>query len=76
MADLTLTYRRNLAAEDVVISIERSGDLIGWNPVSGILLSSFPNGDGTETLTYRLQSQVETNTREFIRLKVEQIPQP
>lgn len=72
--DLTLTFRRNMAAEDVVISMERSTDLIGWEPVSALLVSSFPNGDGTETLTYRLQSQVDTNTREFIRLKVEQTP--
>ncbi|MGB0326660.1 MAG: lamin tail domain-containing protein [Akkermansiaceae bacterium] len=72
--DLTLTFRRNLAAEDVTISIERTTNLVDWNPVSPIVISAFPNGDGTETVTYRLQSQPDINAREFIRLKVEQTP--
>jgi hypothetical protein len=72
--DLTLTFRRNLAAEDVVVSIERSSDLEEWNPVQALLITSVPNGDGTESLTYRLQSQPDVNAREFIRLKVLQTP--
>ncbi len=74
VTDLTLTFRRNLAAEDVTISIERSTDLIGWSPVAAELISALPNGDGTETVTYRLHSQVASRAREFIRLKVEQRP--
>lgn len=67
---LTLSFRRNLAAEDVVISVQVSPDLVDWNTLPSAFVFAVPNGDGTETVTYRSLSDVAVTRREFIRLSV------
>ncbi|MDA7882408.1 lamin tail domain-containing protein, partial [Akkermansiaceae bacterium] len=51
--NLTMIYRRNMAADDVIIEAEISGDLVIWDPLGVEYVSSIPNGDGTETVTFR-----------------------
>ncbi|MDB2674273.1 lamin tail domain-containing protein [Akkermansiaceae bacterium] len=71
---LAITFRRNLAAEDVIITVEGSADLVDWDLVQTQIVSAIPNGDGTETVTYRSLSDIAVTTREFIRVKVTQSP--
>jgi hypothetical protein len=71
---LTVTFRRNLLAEDIIITVESSSDLIEWSSLQTEEVSALPNGDGTETVTYRSLSPLDTTAREFIRLKVTQLP--
>ena len=71
---LTITFRRNVAAEDVVISVEVSSDLVDWDDMDTEFVSATSNRDGTEMVTYRSTANIATNAREFIRLKVNLIP--
>lgn len=71
---LTITFRRNRQAEDVLITLEASPDLEKWDPLETVEVSAIPNGDGTETVTFRPQSPLGATTREFIRLRVRQLP--
>lgn len=74
VANPTISYRRNPAAEDISILIETSSDLETWITVQTEILSATPNGDGTETILRRLPTDISATTREFIRLKVIQLP--
>jgi hypothetical protein len=71
---LTITYRRNLAADDVVIIPELSVDLVTW--LSGeahlIFVSGIHQGDGTSLVTYRtaLPQDPSAISRVFLRLRV------
>ncbi len=71
---LTLTYRRNLAADDALYEIQISPDLVAWSALGTILVSTSPNGDGTETVTHRSTVPVGSLAREFIRLLVTSRP--
>jgi hypothetical protein len=71
---LTMSFRRNIAAEDVVIYVEVSPDLVGWDEMETAFVSATPNGDGTEVVTYRSTSDIATTAREYIRLKVRKTP--
>ena len=71
---LTLTYRRNLAADDLLFEAQVGSDLSGWNPLGTTAVSATANGDGTETVIWRSLTPVNNLVREFIRLKVEQKP--
>ena len=72
--NLTITFRRNSAAEDIVIAVEASSNLVDWDTVQTEFVSSLPNGDRTDTVTYRSLSDSAVTTREFIRVKVTQSP--
>ena len=67
---LTLTYRRNLAADDVIYEVQVANDLTAWSSLGVVLVSSSPNGDGTEIVTYRSTTPLADIPREFIRLLV------
>ena len=71
---LTLTFRRNTTAEDIEFFVEVSADLEDWETLDSAFVSSVPNNDGTETVTYRSLSDVALTNREFIRLRVLQTP--
>lgn len=71
---LTMSFRRNIAAEDIVISVEVSPDLVDWDDMETEFVSATSNGDGTEMVTYRSTSNIAITTREFIRLKVSKTP--
>ncbi|CAN5395771.1 lamin tail domain-containing protein [soil metagenome] len=70
---LTFAFRRNLAADDIVYTVETSADLLSWLP-NGVFVSSTNNGDGTTTETYRSPNPHGVVPGEFIHLKVTQRP--
>ena len=71
----TISYSRNLLADDVIVGVETSGDLLNWRtgaaevaPVSEIYL-----GDGRSQVTWRSTRPAgEASAQEFMRLRVEQ----
>ncbi|MGI9239832.1 MAG: CotH kinase family protein, partial [Verrucomicrobiales bacterium] len=67
---LAVTYRKNLAARDVAISIEVSTDLETWEPappdVTQLGTPVF-NGDGSATVTYLVPV---SSPRQHVRLRV------
>ena len=67
---LTISYRHNLAADDLIIEVEASPDLVAWSPLSTVFVSAVHNGDGTETVTYRSTTPIAFLAREFMRLSV------
>ncbi|MGC6427699.1 MAG: lamin tail domain-containing protein [Akkermansiaceae bacterium] len=69
---LTISFTRNLAADDISIVVQVSSDLNVWDDLGTTLLSVTPNGDGTETVTYRSLTLTSAEPKEFIRLSVSQ----
>ncbi len=71
---LTISHRRNLAADDVVINPETSSDLVTWRSGEGefVLVSEVHQGDGTSVVTYRAFAPHDpgANPRVFMRLRV------
>ncbi|MBJ05912.1 MAG: hypothetical protein CMO40_02175 [Verrucomicrobiaceae bacterium] len=71
---LTVSHRRNLAADDVTIVPEVSADLLNWRSGDDefILVSEVHQGDGTSLVTYRTSAPHDpiADPRVFIRLKV------
>jgi hypothetical protein len=65
----TISYRRNLSADDVIYDVEVSPDLESWSNQDTTLVSSSANGDGTETVTYRSNAPLGNLGREFFRIK-------
>lgn len=67
---LSLTYQQNLAADDVLLELQVSNNLIDWNSGPGSLefVSRTNNGDGTATLVYRSASPIDSAVRQFVRL--------
>ncbi len=61
-------YTRNLAADDVVYTVESSDDLVGWMPASGFIQSNTPLGDGRSVVRFALASTRPSLT---VRLRVE-----
>ena len=66
---LTLTFQRNLAADDVIYEVEVGSDLSAWATAT-TFVSSTNNGDGTATEVHRSNQPISAALREFIRLKV------
>ncbi len=73
---LVIRVRRNLAADDVLLSAEISFDLASWEsgPPEVVLVGETANGDGTSTLTYRSAQPVGTVSQAHIRARAEQRP--
>ncbi|MGI9243356.1 MAG: CotH kinase family protein, partial [Verrucomicrobiales bacterium] len=66
---LTLTFQRNLAADDVVFEVEVGSDLATWTTDTSFV-SSTNNGDGTATEVHRSNTPMSSRERELIRLRV------
>ena len=66
---LTLTFRRQIGAEDVGYHVEVSSDLIAWSETA-VLVSSIFNGDGTITEKWRSPSPVDAGPKVFLHLRV------
>jgi hypothetical protein len=66
---LTISFQRNLAADDVLYEVEVGRDLSAWSGSSSFV-SSTSNGDGTATEVYRSNTPMSGGRREFIRLRV------
>lgn len=69
---LTLSFSRNLAAEDVVYEVQVSDELQYWRSgdTDVVFISRVNHGDGTETITYRNTQKIGGKNHQFIRLKV------
>ena len=69
---LTLTFRRNLAADDTSITVQRSTDLKTWTSGTDVVfLSETHNNDSTSTCTWRsAHPQGTANPHEYLRLRV------
>jgi hypothetical protein len=69
---LTFRYTRNLAADDITYTVQRSTNLTSWSsqPSEVIYLGEARNTDGTSTYTWRSAFLQSANPREFMRLKV------
>lgn len=70
---LSLTFRRNLAARDVTMSVEVSSDLENWEAGPAAVVQVGPpviNGDGSETVTFRDLTPLPSLRRRFMRLQV------
>jgi hypothetical protein len=67
---LSITYERNLAADDVIFEVQVSADLAAWSLLGTTYVSAIHNGDGTETVTYRSSTPLVSTAHEFIRLLV------
>jgi hypothetical protein len=67
---LLFSHPRNLAADDVIFSVELSTDLVSWVPVGEdfIIESDTPSGDGTSVVVWRASPVAP---REFVRLRVD-----
>jgi hypothetical protein len=69
---LDITFTRNLAADDALLTVEISTDLLAWNGLQVELVTIVNNGDGTATYTYRSTFPIGSRVREFLRLRVTQ----
>ncbi|MGC6459912.1 MAG: lamin tail domain-containing protein [Akkermansiaceae bacterium] len=69
LTETTFSFSRNLAADDVQISVETSTDLVNWQE-NAVLINQTHNNNGTLTETWGLPS----GTSLFARLKVSLIP--
>jgi hypothetical protein len=70
---LTFSFTRNQAADDLRFDVEVSPDLVTWaREADGavVLVSRTENGDGTETLLYRVADPLPGPLRLFARLAV------
>jgi hypothetical protein len=69
---LTISFQRNLAADDVLFEVQVGTDLETWSILGTVLISAVHNGDGTETVAYRSLTPLASIPKEFIRLRVRQ----
>ena len=69
---LTFTYRRNLAADDLIYAVEIAGDVAAWSsdPADVVFVSSVDSGNGYALVTYRSAAPIGPAVRQFMRLKV------
>ncbi len=69
---LTITYRRNLAADDLTYEVEISDDLQAWSSDAAhvVFLSSVDMGGGIALVSYRSSTPVGDISRQFMRLRV------
>ena len=69
---LTLTFCRNLAADDLVLTVQRSTDLSTWTSGSDVaFVSETPLGDGSSTCVWRsAYPLLPANPQEYLRLQV------
>ncbi len=68
---LTITYRRNLAADDVTLKVQRSIDFADWTSGSDVeLIAESHQGDGNATYVWRSTHPAIQNEREFLRVQI------
>lgn len=67
---LMISFRRNIAADDIIIGAQVATDLQGWSNMGAELVSAIANGDGTEMVTYRSMTPYASIPQQFIRLIV------
>lgn len=68
---LTLKFRRNLAADDIVYTVERSVDFATWTSGPDVsYVGEMHLLDGTAEVTWRSTHPIGETSREFLRLKL------
>jgi hypothetical protein len=69
----TFSFRRSLAADDVLESVEASADLETWNSGPGFAEyhSTVNRGDGTATVTWRSNLPIHQSTALYFRLRAD-----
>jgi len=67
---LTISFRRQLTASDLTYTIALSESLEAWSSDTAIRVSSSDNGDGTAIEVWRAPTPLDTDLRQFARLKV------
>ena len=65
---LTLILNQNLGADDVIVTVESSSDLITWTP-SAVLHSATYNGDGTLSVSWQSNGNL-TAPQQFLRARI------
>ncbi len=67
----TFSYRRNLAADDVIDFVEVSGDLENWNSGSEYIVpvTTVNLGDGTALVTWRAAQPIDRAPQLYFRLR-------
>lgn len=69
---LTLRYRHNTLAEDVVLTPEHSDDLILWQPMAEVITPVTSHADGSQSHAWRSPlPEGPGNPRGFIRLRAQ-----
>jgi hypothetical protein len=74
---MTFSYTRNLAADDVVFTVQISPDLQNWiseGDTNILPVSRVENNDGTETLTYRYTEPAAGYDQLFGRVLIQHLP--
>ena len=68
----TISYLRDLAADDAEFTVQISNDAQTWfdGPGNAEFVRAIHNGDGTETVTWRSAFPLSTQTNEFMRVMV------
>lgn len=67
---LTITYRRNLGAQNFQLQVDTAADIGAWNLNSAVQIGlPINNGDGTETVTQRDAVAPGAAPQRFIRLR-------
>ncbi|MEJ6642441.1 MAG: CotH kinase family protein [Akkermansiaceae bacterium] len=68
----TVTFPKNLSADDAVVIIELSDDLTSWIPAGDLLdlVSEVPGDDGRSTFTFESPNLEANVPRSFVRLRV------
>jgi len=68
----TVTFPRNLAADDAIVIIELSDDLDNWTPAGETLdlVSEVHGADGRSTFTFESSDPATNAPRSFVRLRV------
>ncbi|MDB4314371.1 hypothetical protein N9953_04245, partial [Akkermansiaceae bacterium] len=70
----SISYRRNLAADDLEYTVQLSANLEDWSSDANDLVftNSVNHGDGTSTETYRLVESTDLEILKFARVQVSQ----
>ena len=70
----TVSFPKNLAADDALVVVEVSTDMVTWTPTGETLEheDETHNGDGTSTFTLRTPEAATDVTKFFVRLRVYQ----
>ncbi|MFM1558045.1 MAG: hypothetical protein ACKJSK_01960 [Roseibacillus sp.] len=73
----TMTFERNLAADDVIYHVEQSEDLVTWLWGTAVAFVSRHNqNDGTVLETWRSTAPISVQNTQFLRLNVTGRPGP
>ena len=67
---LVLRFRRNFAADDVIVTPEMSTDMVNWTPLLTAVPPVITNPGGTEDIARRSPMPVATDARVYVRVSV------